>query len=291
MKVEILEAVGVQHQSRIARKAGDFLSEEELTELWSAFWIDRGRETRNHLARGYEHVIGAVISRLNADLRSYWEYGDLYGFGYVGLLEAIERFREDSPVAVFKGYVAQRIRGAIMDELRKLDWLPRSIRERANELRAMTNRMALETGATPTRSTLVDAMGISPGKGDGVFVAMRDVWILSIDQLNTSVGDVIVSRNEGPEAEVLGRMSQEAALEALKKLPSRERDVLSLRYLGGLTQAAIGTMMGLTHSRICQIETSALNRLRTSPSFRNTGDEQVKDSIRPAESVALSLTA
>lgn len=285
MKIEFIDDSDVRRHWLSGEDASPTAADAELQELWRSFWSDRRREPRNRLASRYQYVIGSVISRLNPELRSYWDFDDLYGFGYVGLLEAIERFREDSPLGAFNAYVAQRIRGSIMDELRKLDWLPRSIRDRANEVRATANQMTLESGTTPSRASLLDAMGMSRAKGDGVFVAMRDVSVLSIDQLNVSVGDVIVSRDEGPEAEVLRCLSQEAALQALKDLPTREREVITLRYLGGLTQAAVGAMMGLTHSRICQIEAGALSRLRSSPSFRTTDGQRAASRRKSGEKV------
>ena len=249
-------------------KRDDLPSESVLTELWTTFWNDRRREARNRLAIAYDYVIGEVIARLGPELRSHWEYGDLYGFGYIGLLEAIERFREGSPVGVFGGYVAQRVRGAILDELRNLDWLPRTLRDRANELRATSNRMTSENGAAPTPAALASAMGMTRDKSDEVIAAMHNVWVLSIDQMSAALGDVIVFTGEGPEAAVLRSLNEKALVNALADLPDRERAIVSLRYFEGRTQTEIGQMMGLTHSRICQLEAIAINRLRSSPSLQ-----------------------
>jgi RNA polymerase sigma factor for flagellar operon FliA len=239
-------------------------------ELWSLFWADRSRtDVRTKIAETYEYVIPCVIRTFGRNLKSYWEKGELHALGYIGLLQSIDSFAAGSNPARFAGYATLRVRGVILDELRALDFFPRGVREDVNRVKEATERLMSERGEEPSRADVADAAGMARDQSERVLAAMRSVYFLRLDQriasedAEFSVGDTIPTQDVGPEAAVIESADYAALVNAIKELPPRERAALSFRYFGKLTQLQIAEMLGVSPSRICQIEKAALGHLKT----------------------------
>ena len=242
----------------------------ELDALWASFWEDRSRcDVRTQLAQAYEFVIPCVIRTLGRGFKSYWEKGELHALGYIGLLQSIDNFAPGSVAGQFPAYATPRVRGVIMDELRHLDFFPRAMRENVNRIKEATERLTTERGEQPSRATIADAAGLSHEQGEKVLAAMHSIYFLHLDQHVSRQGselpasETIPTADPGPEAKVLEASNRDELIEALLELPPRERAALSFRYFGKLTQIQIAGMLGVSHSRICQIEKNALDHLRT----------------------------
>jgi RNA polymerase sigma factor FliA len=243
---------------------------EAAGELWNLFWADRSRtDVRTKIAETYEYVIPCVIRTFGRNLKSYWEKGELHALGYIGLLQSIDSFAVDSNPARFAGYATLRVRGVILDELRSLDFFPRGVREDVNRVKEATERLMAERGEEPSRADVADAAGMARDQSERVVAAMRSVYFLRLDQRiasedsDFSVGDTIPTQDVGPEAAVIESADYAELVNAIKELPPRERAALSFRYFGKLTQLQIAEMLGVSPSRICQIEKAALGHLKT----------------------------
>ncbi len=235
--------------------------------LWSAHWGRRDRESRNDLVLAYEPLVKLVVTRLPANVRTYWDTDDLRSFGLLGLVEAIDRWAEDSPASRFPSYATKRIRGSIFDELRRLDWLPRTVRRRVITYRATVDALSSELGRVPETNEVLSEMGTDGASGDDVLAAVQSSQLLHLQHSvgSTSTGedlrliDLIVSdRDVEPEPHVLRSEQFEEIRKAVTRLPERQRTVVTLHFLGGLTQEQIGSMLGVSNSRVCQIEATAI---------------------------------
>jgi RNA polymerase sigma factor for flagellar operon FliA len=156
-----------------------------------------------------------------------------------------------------------------LDELRHLDFFPRSLREDVNRMEEATERLTADRGAQPSVAAISDAAGLPRDKGARVVAAVHSTHFLSLDQRIARVeGDVrlhetIPTTDPEPEAMLVAGASRDELLQAIETLPPKERAALSFRYFGRLTQVQIAGMLGITHSRVCQIEKTALEHLRT----------------------------
>jgi RNA polymerase sigma factor FliA len=258
-------------ETRTARSGFQLPEPEQSESLWQAFWQTRDRAARNDLILAYEPLVKLVVSRLPANVRTYWEVDDLRSFGLLGLVEAIDRWASDSPASRFPSYATKRVRGAIFDELRRLDWLPRTVRRRVITYRATVDNLSSELGRIPETSEVLHEMGTDGAAGEDVLAAVQSSQLLHLQHSvgSTTAGedlrliDLIVSdRDFEPEPHVLRAEQFEEIRKAVTRLPERQRTVVTLHFLGGLTQEQIGLMLGVSNSRVCQIEATAIQTLR-----------------------------
>jgi len=242
-----------------------------LAPLWERYWQGREVGTRNDLLLAYEPLVGRVVSRLPANVRSYWEADDLQSFGILGLVESIDRWQQGSDPTRFAHYAMKRVRGAIFDELRRLDWLPRTVRRRVISYRATVDSLSSELGRVPATSEVIEQMGV---EGQACADLLSEVQSSQLLHLQHAVAgeapgeelrlvDLIASQtDDDPEAHLLHEEQLAALRQAVTRLPERQRAAVTLHLLGGLTQKQIGAMLGVSNSRVCQIEASALQTLR-----------------------------
>lgn len=239
--------------------------------LWDRYWACEDTPARNALVLFYEPLVDQIVSRLPSSVRTYWEADDLRSFGLLGLIEAISRWAPRAPSATFAAYATQRIRGAVFDELRQLDWLPRTERRRVVEFKAATDALSGTLSRTPERNEILTEMGAGPAERKKVTAALHSSQLLHLEQHvdRDNTGDtvslldlLVADRDLEPENRAVDKERLEEVARAMKKLPDRQRTVVSCHFLGGLTQEQIGTMLGVSNSRICQIEASAMQTLR-----------------------------
>jgi RNA polymerase sigma factor for flagellar operon FliA len=224
---------------------------------------------RETAIRMYAPLVKYVVGRLAIGLPSILDYEDILSYGTIGLIEAFDRF-DDTKGVKFETYAISRIRGAIIDALRALDRLPRSVRQKAKRLEQVTVELAGTLGRDATEPELAQAMGMSRKQYNAMLVDSS--WVtVSLDGLLDRD-----ENNEGPSATELpaepnaedftGRLEKRQLLDALttavKALPEREWLIVSLYYRDEMTMKEIAQILDISESRVCQLHGRALNRLR-----------------------------
>lgn len=245
-------------------------SPDDHAALWQTYWQDRSRQARNDLILAYESLVATVVNRLPTNVRAFWEADDLRSFGLIGLVEAIERWELSTSTSRFAAYAMKRIRGAIYDELRRLDWLPRTVRRRVIAYRTTVDSLSGELGRQPETTEVLASMGVEQESRREVLAEVQSAQLLHLqhplagerDDQDVALIDQIVSEEAGPETQVLCAERLSELRDAVERLPERQRTVVTLHFLAGLTQGQIGAMLGVSNSRVCQIEATAIQSLR-----------------------------
>ena len=238
---------------------------EEERALWEEY--SRSGKGRDELVTRYLPLIKYVVGRMAVTPPTGLDYEDLLSFGVFGLLDAVEKF-EPSKGFVFQTYAIPRIRGAILDELRKCDWFSRSGREKVQKYNRAMERVLRDKGEM-NDELIMQEMGVTSDEYYEVQELASRGYITSLDD-TTPLDDGEVSieatlADDSPTA--ADRLDDESdkqqLVEALQELPERERQMLSLYYYEGLTLKEIGVIMGVTESRVSQIHGKGLSMLRT----------------------------
>jgi RNA polymerase sigma factor for flagellar operon FliA len=242
----------------------------ELRGLWRRYTEDGDERAREGLVVAYAPLVKYVASRMAAGLPAHVEEADLVSYGLGGLIEAIQRF-EPERGAKFEAFALKRIRGAIIDELRTLDWVPRSVRSRARELEQAHSKLENRLGRTPTERELAEAVGLSEEELQEALLEIANSSVLALDEMwsdaagsRTALRDMISDPEApDPESELASSELREQLAGAIETLPERERTVVALYYYRGLTLREIGEVLGVTESRVSQLHTKAVLQLRS----------------------------
>jgi RNA polymerase sigma factor FliA len=242
-----------------------------LEELWKAFKASGDGDVRERLILHYAPLVKYVAGRVGVGLPPNIEQADLVSYGIFGLIDAIEKFDVNRAIK-FETYAISRIKGAIIDELRSIDWIPRSIRSKAREVERAYAALEARLHRTPTEPEVAAELGIKLEDLHAIFGQVSFVNVVALDELlnvNGEKGDKVslVDTLEDTKAEDPVRVfeSQETKhllARAINMLPEREKIVVTLYYYEGLTLAEIGQVLGVTESRICQMHTKAVLQLR-----------------------------
>ena len=223
------------------------------------------RENRDALIEAHLPQVKFIAERLAAKLPPSVDLDDLIGAGMLGLLDAVEKYDPKKGV-MFKTYAEMRVRGAMLDSLRDLDWAPRSMRRRAREVEAAYVEAERSRGRA-TESDVAAILGISVTEFHKLLGALRGLTITgfnSSDEDENGPGQHLPSDQAHTPLAVYERAEVQSHLaEAIDRLPSRERQVVALYYVEELTMKEIGAVLGVTESRVSQIHTQAVIRLRT----------------------------
>jgi len=237
--------------------------------LWERYLEARSLDARNDLVLVFRPLVAKVVKTLPRDVRAYWDEEDLKSFGLLGLMDAIERWDPSSAVARFETYAATRIRGAIYDELRRLDWLPRRLRRQVIAYRKAQDDLLSQLGRTPETGEVLDAVGLAPGEsGDEILAAVSSAQLLHIQEGTVfGAGDDVVEllsldESGDPEPRAIHSAGLLEVRRAVSKLPSRQRTVVTLHFLAGLTQEQVASLLGVSNSRVCQIAAAGVQSLR-----------------------------
>ncbi|MCC7365617.1 MAG: FliA/WhiG family RNA polymerase sigma factor [Dehalococcoidia bacterium] len=223
---------------------------------------------RDAAIRQYAPLVKYVVGRLAIGLPAILDYEDILSYGTIGLIEALDRY-DDSKGVKFETYAISRIRGAIIDALRSLDRLPRSVRQKAKRLEQVTVDLTASLGRDPTDQELAQGMGMTREQYNGMLVDSS--WVtVSLDGLldrddNTDTGhtDMPADPNEVDFTERLEKKQMLDALSgAVKGLPEREWLIVSLYYKDEMTMKEIAQILDISESRVCQLHGRALSRLR-----------------------------
>ncbi len=255
--------MGMQKETNVQK-------ETNINELWREYKNNNCQDTRDRLILHYSPLVKYIAGRISASLPQSVDQGDLVSYGIFGLIDAIEKY-DMSRAIKFETYAITRIKGAIIDELRALDWVPRSVRYRARELERVYYELENELRRVPTDEEVAKAMGITIEEHNELLAQLSYTSVLALEEL-WSVGekDDKVSLIDSIEDTASPDPAQTFEFEeikyiladAIKKLPERERTVISLYYYDGLTLREIGDILGVTESRISQLHTKAILRLK-----------------------------
>lgn len=231
-------------------------------DLWQRLEDEPGGDAREALAERHLSLVKVCAGRLAMHLPSWVRPEDLFGAGSSGLLGAIDRFEPERGIP-FEGFAQIRIRGAMLDELRSLDLLPRAARERAERLRAVEREMA-DGGGEPTVDAVCEKAGVSVDEYLDVERALRTSRMLSLEAVTDEEGHTARSLVADRSGEPPGASMERSELVewAKSQLSERERQIVILYYEKELTLKEIGQVLGLTEGRVSQIHTELLGRLR-----------------------------
>ena len=237
--------------------------------LWAEYKQTGSQELRDKLIVRYSPLVKYVAGRVSVGLPSTIEIGDLVSYGIFGLIDAIEKFDNQRAVK-FETYAITRIKGAIIDELRSIDWVPRSVRAKARAIEKAYAKLEAQFLRTPSDTEVAAELGISEPELQAQFSQISFVGIVALDEVlaggergeSTTLGDTIPDRHEGPMAAYEVEEMKQILAGAINRLGDREKIVLSLYYYEGLTLSEIGQVLGVTESRVCQIHTKAVLQLR-----------------------------
>jgi RNA polymerase sigma factor for flagellar operon FliA len=247
------------------------LEQRKEDELWVEYRRDRDSKIREHFIKQYAPLVKYVAGKVAIGMPHNVEFDDLVGYGTFGLLDAIDKFDPDKGVK-FKTYAVTRIRGAIFDELRSIDWVPRSVRQKTREVEDAIGSLEAQLGRTATDHEIADSLGMDEGeylktmmKISGTSVlSLNDVWFSGDENDKVSIGDSIeapVSLN--PDVIVEKDEIRRVIVEHINELPDKEKKILVLYYYEDLTLKEIGQVLEVTESRVSQLHTKAILRLRS----------------------------
>jgi RNA polymerase sigma factor for flagellar operon FliA len=246
-------------------------AEAALQDLWQEYKKTGDTPLRERLILHYSPLVKYVAGRVGVGLPPNIEQADLVSYGIFGLIDAIDKFDLDRAIK-FETYAISRIRGAIIDELRAIDWIPRSVRYKAREVEKAYAKLEGDLHRTPSEAEVAAEMGIRLEDLHTIFSQVSFVNVVALDELLSVGGEKgdklsLVDTLEDTRAEdpVLAFESEETKFllaKAINTLPEREKIVVTLYYYEGLTLAEIGQVLGVTESRICQMHTKAVLQLR-----------------------------
>jgi RNA polymerase sigma factor for flagellar operon FliA len=244
---------------------------EDTGSLWRQYKSTRDQAVRDRLILTYAPLVKYVAGRLGSGLPAHVDEGDLVSYGLLGLIGAIERYDPDRDVK-FETYAIARIKGSIIDELRAMDWVPRSVRSRAREIERAIADLESKLGRAPSDEEIAGKLGVSQEELDESLSEISRSSIAALDELWTvqgSSGDQValidtIEDTQGPEPQSALDQSEvkEMIADAISRLPEREKLVITLYYYEELTLREIGEVLGVTESRVSQLHTKAILRLK-----------------------------
>jgi len=259
-------------EAAAAAKAEERASvEAAIAELWREFKASHDLRLRERLILHYSPLVKYVAGRVGVGLPPNIEQADLVSYGIFGLIDAIEKF-DISRAIKFETYAISRIKGAIIDELRAIDWIPRSVRYKAREVEKAYASLEARLHRTPTEAEVAGELAISLDDLHTIFSQVSFVNVIALDELlnvggergdKMSLVDTLEdTKAEDPVAAFETEETKYLLARAINTLPEREKIVVTLYYYEGLTLAEIGQVLGVTESRICQMHTKAVLQLR-----------------------------
>lgn len=242
-----------------------------IEEYWKSYKATGDRISRDRLIVNYSPLVKYVAGRVSAGLPNTIEQADLVSYGIFGLMDAIEKFDLERNIK-FETYAIARIKGAIIDELRAIDWVPRSVRAKARNIEKAYAKLEATLLRSPSDAEIAKELGVSSKELQAMFKQISFVGLVALDEMlsgnsdrgeSSTLGDTIADPGIGPQASYEVEEVKHLLAQAINQMAQRERTVLTLYYYEGLTLAQIGQVLGVTESRVCQIHTKAVLQLRS----------------------------
>lgn len=239
---------------------------EDIPGAWLDYKETNNRFVRNQLAEHYQYLVEIVARKVGRGLPAMVDRNDLISYGNFGLLDAIEKFDLAKEIK-FETYAVTRVKGAILDELRKLDWVPRTIRSKAREVNKANEELSIQLGRDPEDTELAIYLGIE----------VQDLWAIQSQQAMTYVSDfhwhddaqadqydshIPIDITDNPEQDIMVQDLGRLLAGAIENMSERAKVIMTLYYCHEMTLAEIANILGVTVSRVCQIQSKILQQLR-----------------------------
>lgn len=245
------------------------MNEIDEKELWVRYKTKGDDAARERLILHHMRIVKYIAGRMAIHVPSNIDMNDLVGWGLLGLLDAIEKFDHRQDIK-FTTYASIRIRGSIIDQIRSLDWAPRSLRSLARRVGAAREKLRHEKGGEPSSEDIAMDLNLDPEQVDDAMRQLQTAQILSLDDYlpaedNSESRKIDVTssasvQSPGQLAETNER--QERIVQIILQLPDQQQKVLNLYYYEDLTLKEIGAVLDVTESRVCQIHGAAMKQLR-----------------------------
>ena len=240
-----------------------------LAHQWRRYTSTRERRARDQLVLAYSPIVKYAAGRLVIGMPPHVELADLVAYGLEGLTQAVERFDPARGIE-FESYASTRIRGAIVDGIRKMDWVPRRVRDEARLVATATSALTTRLQRAPTDAELAKKLNIDAVELDATLQRLDETEVASLDQVHdagrggiSTLCDSLADPDAVDPADSAGAGDLRARIAAaVELLPERERIVVGLRYTQDLSPGEIGDVLGVGESRVCQLHRTAVRRLR-----------------------------
>jgi RNA polymerase sigma factor for flagellar operon FliA len=243
--------------------------EPDIDRLWADYKENGRQELRDQLIVHYSPLVKYVAGRVASGLPQNVDQADLVSYGIFGLIDAIEKFDLDRGFK-FETYAIARIKGNILDELRSIDWVPRSVRAKARAIEKAYSKLEGQLHRTPSDAELAKELDFTEEQLQTTLGQISFTGLVALDEMlsggdrgdSMTLGDTLADGGMGPVAAYEVEEMRQILADAIQRLPEREKVVLTLYYYEGLTLAEIGSILGVTESRVCQIHTKSVIQLR-----------------------------
>lgn len=247
-----------------------------VNRLWDRYKATADNDARERLILQYSPLVKYVAGRVSVGLPNSVEHGDLTSYGLFGLIDAIEKFDIEKGFK-FETYAIARIKGAIIDELRSIDWIPRSVRSKARKVETALTKLEADLGRTPTEEELSAELDLTVKDLRQVLAKVSLTSLVALDdsfsgddgERQALIDTLQDPRAHDPQDSFAQRELRDLLNEAVNKMPEREKTVIVLYYFEGMTLAQIGDVLSVTESRVCQLHTKAVLGLRAKVVERN----------------------
>lgn len=246
------------------------LDEQGEEKLWEQYIKSNEQEIRDYFVIKYAPLVKYVAGKVSMGMPQNIEFDDLVSYGVFGLIDAIGKYDPARGIK-FKTYAMTRIRGAIFDELRSIDWIPRSIRQKAKQIEQVISELENKLGRTVEDEEIAKDLGISTEEFQSLLnklsgtsmVSLNDIWYLGDENDELSILETLEApQNMNPDIIIEKEEIRDYIIDAIKKLPDKEKKVIVLYYYEDLTLKEIGEVLDVTESRVSQLHTKAIMRLR-----------------------------
>lgn len=242
--------------------------EEKIARLWEEYEVNRSPEIRNEIVLHYSNLVKIIALRMRGTYKNYAQLDDIVNQGIIALIDAVERFEIKREIK-FETFASIKVKGAIIDYIRSQDWVPRRLRKLSRDLEAAYNKLYTDFGRQPTNKEIAAEMQLTPAQLDRVLEQSYSLNLLSYEEViwqkMTSVGaESFTSDNaeELPERKFMEEELREQLALSVDALNERERTVISLYYYEKLKLKEIAKILGVSESRVCQIHSAAIVKMR-----------------------------
>ncbi len=246
-------------------------NEIDINDLWARYEQAADPRVRDALILHFSPLVKYVASRVAVGLPQNVEQADLVSYGMFGLIDAIDKF-EPGRGFKFETYAISRIKGAILDELRSIDWVPRSVRAKVRSVEKAFSKLEAKWGRAPSDEEVARELGMTDDQFQTTLSQISVVGMAALDEILViggdrgealTLGDTIADASHGPMGAFEVTEIRQMLAQAINGMPEREKIVLTLYYYESLTLSEIGRVLGVTESRVCQIHTKAVLQLRS----------------------------
>lgn len=236
---------------------------KKTVDIWEVFSVTRDVDMRNEIIMHYKYLVKLVVCRLIANYRNHVDFDDFISYGILGLMDAVEKYNYTKGVK-FETYASIRIRGAIIDNIRKQDWISSSLRHKIKKIDEAFEQLEVKFGRPATEPEVAEYMNISLKELQGLLVDSYTANIIYFDELlsSSSNSESLLNTKDMPEENYEKKELKEILIQNINMLSKKEKMVITLYYFEELNLKEIGLILGVTESRISQVHSKALIKLR-----------------------------